>query len=64
MTLREYLTRSGPRRVDRVVLRVDRRIPFGELRPLLCLIRSSGCTRIGLIAFEGFPIELILAPAV
>ena len=48
---------------QRIFLRADRGVPYGELMDVLERLRSGGYERIALVAIEGMPVDTIQSPA-
>ena len=52
----EFGTRSPQKRI---LLRIDRNLPFSAVRSVLLALRKAGFSRVSLITFEGPPVALI-----
>jgi biopolymer transport protein ExbD len=48
---------------QRIFLRADRGVPYGELMDILERLRSGGYARIALVALEGVPADMVQPPA-
>ena len=48
-------TLSGGNKEDRIFLRADRAVPYGELMDVLEILRAGGYAKIKLVALEGVP---------
>ncbi|KQT69662.1 MULTISPECIES: TonB system transport protein ExbD [unclassified Aureimonas] len=47
--------RSGADREERIFLRADGAVPYGELMEVMNLLRSAGYLKVGLVGLEGAP---------
>jgi biopolymer transport protein ExbD len=50
-------TMAGSTKDERIFLRADRGVPYGELMDVLERLRRGGYSRIALVALEGIPAE-------
>ena len=46
---------TGGKKDERVFLRADKSVPYGELMDVLEILRSGGYSKIKLVALEGVP---------